>query len=74
MNATPAKKDTKTIKGVEWPKSDMSSHGDDNAVQNIDMGDKKIIGSRKWKNLVWLNFAGATVTKADSFIVADEKL
>jgi hypothetical protein len=74
LDATPASKGPKTIKGVTWPKSDMSTHGDDNAVQNIDMGDRKIIGSRKWKNLVWLNFDGAAVSKTDSFIVADEKL
>jgi hypothetical protein len=74
LDATPANKVPKTLKGVTWPESDRSTHGDDNAVQNIAMGNRKTIGSWKWKNLFWLNFDDGALSKTDSFIIAEEKL
>lgn len=62
------------IRGVVWPGADMQSDGHDNDVPKIDMGGRTIVGSEKWKNIVWLNFDEARVEASESFIVENEGL
>ena len=61
----------KKPKRIKTPEEKIENDGDDNAVEKIDLGDKEIVGSEKWKTRYWLNFSGAQVNEEESFIVAN---